>query len=154
VFTEVVSSSSVLGPLGKGVAAHMGLQPGIPVVAGGGDAQCGLLGADAIDSGQIGIIAGSTMPMQWVLERGLVDEEARLWTSHHVVPGRWTLESNGGLSGDMIDWLAGVIYSDWADPAAALFAEASQSVVGAEGIVSTLGGTCSTPAVCGSPSDI
>ena len=53
--------------------------------------------------------------------------------------GRWTIESNGGPSGDMIDWLAGVIYSGLSDPAAALFAEASQSVVGAEGIVSTLG---------------
>src|SRR5215510_10771434 len=132
LFPEIVSSGTALGPLRKEAAAHLGLQPGIPVVTGGGDAQCGLLGACAVDSGEIGIIAGSTMPMQWVLERGLVDEEARLWTSHHVVPGRWTLESNGGLSGDMIDWLAGVIYSDWADPAAALFAEASQSVVGAD----------------------
>src|SRR5262247_1075584 len=109
LFPEVVSSGTVLGPLGKDAAANLGLQQGIPVVTGGGDAQCGLLGADVLDSGEIGIIADSTMPMQWVLERGLVDEEARLWTSHHVVPGRWTLESNGGLSGDMIDWLADVI---------------------------------------------
>ena len=139
LFPEVVSSGTALGPLGKDAAAHLGLQPGIPVVTGGGDTQCGLLGAGAVDSGQIGIIAGSTMPVQWVLERGFIDTEARLWTSHHVVQGRWTLESNGGPSGDMIDWLAGVIYSGLGDPAAALFAEASQSVVGAEGIVSTLG---------------
>jgi len=74
-----------------------------------------------------------------VLERGFIDPEARLWTSHHVIQGRWTIESNGGPSGDMIDWLAGVIYSGLGDPAAALFAEASQSVAGSEGIVSTLG---------------
>ena len=74
-----------------------------------------------------------------MLDHGFIDAEARLWTSHHVVQGRWTIESNGGPSGDMIDWLAGVIYSGLSDPAAALFAEASQSVVGAEGIVSTLG---------------
>ena len=139
LFPEVVSSGTVLGPLGKDAAAHLGLLPGIPVVTGGGDTQCGLLGAGVVDSGQIGIIAGSTMPLQWVLEREFIDPEARLWTSHHVVQGRWTLESNGGPSGDMIDWLAGVIYSGLGDPAAALFAEASQSVVGAEGIVSTLG---------------
>ena len=139
LFPEVVSSGTVLGPLGKDAAAHLGLQPGIPVVTGGGDTQCGLLGAGVVDSGQMAIIAGSTMPVQWVLERGFIDTEARLWTSHHVVQGRWTLESNGGPSGDMIDWLAGVIYSGLGDPAAALFAEASQSVVGAEGIVSTLG---------------
>jgi L-ribulose-5-phosphate 4-epimerase len=139
LFPEVLLSGTVLGPLGRDAAAHLGLQPGIPVVTGGGDTQCGLLGAGAVDSGQIGIIAGSTMPLQLVLERGFIDPEARLWTSHHVIQGRWTLESNGGPSGDMIDWLAGVIYSGWRDPAAALFAEASQSVVGAEGIVSTLG---------------
>jgi L-ribulose-5-phosphate 4-epimerase len=139
LFPEVVSSGTVLGPLGKDAAAHLGLQPGIPVVTGGGDTQCGLLGAGVVDSGQMGIIAGSTMPLQWVLEREFIDTEARLWTSHHVVQGRWTIESNGGPSGDMIDWLAGVIYLGLGDPAAALFAEASQSVVGAEGIVSTLG---------------
>jgi len=139
LFPDVVSSGTVLGPLGKDAAQHLGLQPGTPVVTGGGDTQCGLLGAGAIDSGQMAIIAGSTMPLQWVLEREFIDTEARLWTSHHVVQGRWTIESNGGPSGDMIDWLAGVIYSGLSYPAAALFAEASQSVVGAEGIVSTLG---------------
>jgi autoinducer 2 (AI-2) kinase len=139
LFPEVVSSGTVLGPLGKDTAAHLGLLPGIPVVAGGGDTQCGLLGAGVINSGQVGIIAGSTMPLQLVLEREFIDPDARLWTSHHVVHGRWTLESNGGPTGDMIDWLAGVIYSGLSEPAAALFVEASQSVVGAEGIVSTLG---------------
>ena len=109
------------------------------MVTGGGDTQCGLLGAGVVDSGQIGIIAGSTMPLQLVLDHEFIDAEARLWTLHHVVQGRWTIESNGGPSGDMIDWLAGVIFSGLGDPAAALFAEASQSVVGAEGIVSTLG---------------
>ncbi|HJU61676.1 MAG TPA: FGGY-family carbohydrate kinase, partial [Candidatus Binatia bacterium] len=139
IFPEVSLSGTVLGPLSKDAALHLGLQPGIPVVTGGGDTQCGLLGAGVVASGQMAIIAGSTMPVQWVFERGLVDNEARVWTSHHVVPGRWTIESNGGPSGDMIDWLAGVLYPDLGDPAAALFAEASQSVVGAEGIVSTLG---------------
>jgi len=139
LFSEVASSGTILGSLSKDAAAHLGLRPGIPVVVGGGDTQCGLLGAGAIAPGEIGIIAGSTMPLQCVIERGFIDPEARLWTSHHVVRGCWTLESNGGPSGDMIDWLAGVIYSGSADPAAALLAEASQSVVGAEGIVSTLG---------------
>src|SRR5678815_5490348 len=69
----------------------------------------------------------------------LIDPERRVWTSHHVVEERWTVESNGGLTGDLIDWLAGVIYSGLSDPVAALFAEASQSALGAEGIVSTLG---------------
>jgi sugar (pentulose or hexulose) kinase/phosphoglycerate dehydrogenase-like enzyme/ribulose-5-phosphate 4-epimerase/fuculose-1-phosphate aldolase/putative sterol carrier protein len=139
LFPEVASAGSVLGPLNKDAAAHLGLLPDIPVVAGGGDTQCGLLGAGVINPGEIGIIAGSTMPLQWVLDNGFIDPEARLWTSHHVIQRRWTLESNGGPAGDMIDWLAGVIYAGSDDPAQALFTEASQSVIGAEGIVSTLG---------------
>ena len=94
------------------------------------------------------------MPVQRVLERGFIDAEARLWTSHHVVQGRWTLESNGGPSGDMTDWLAGVIYSGWRDPAAALFAEASQSVVGAEGIVDLGSRGVQRQRACGFPSGI
>lgn len=139
LFPEIASSGTVLGPLGKDAAYHLGLVTGIPVVIGGGDTQCGLLGAGAVETGQMAIIAGSTMPVQEVMARSFVDPEARLWTSHHLVPGRWTLEANGGPSGDTIDWLAGVIYAEFGDPAAALFAEASESVVGAEGIVSTLG---------------
>jgi L-ribulose-5-phosphate 4-epimerase len=139
LFPDVVSSGTVLGPLGKDAAQHLGLLPGIPVVAGGGDTQCGLLGLGVADPGQMAIIAGSTMPVQRVFGRGFIDPEAGLWTSHHVVQGRWTLESNGGPSGDLIDWLAGMIYLGLGDPAAALFTEASQSVVGAAGITSTLG---------------
>jgi sugar (pentulose or hexulose) kinase/phosphoglycerate dehydrogenase-like enzyme/ribulose-5-phosphate 4-epimerase/fuculose-1-phosphate aldolase/putative sterol carrier protein len=139
LFPAVVSSGTTLGPLNKDAAINLGLPAGIPVVTGGGDTQCGLLGMGVVGSGQMAIIAGSTMPVQRVLERGFIDTEARLWTSHHVMPERWTIESNGGPSGDMIDWLAGVLYTGFGDPAAALFAEASQSVVGAEGILSTLG---------------
>jgi autoinducer 2 (AI-2) kinase len=129
LFPEVASAGTVLGLLSKDAAAHLGLRPGIPVVAGGGDTQCGLLGAGVIAPDEIGIIAGSTMPLQRVLQRAFLDPEARLWTSHHVIEGLWTIESNGGPSGDMIDWLAGIIYSGLDDPAAALLAEASQSVV-------------------------
>ncbi len=139
LFPEVSLSGTVLGPLGEDAAQQLGLRPGIPVVTGGGDTQCGLLGIGVVDPGQMAVIAGSTMPVQRVFDRGVIDPEAGLWTSHHVVPGRWTLESNGGPSGDLVDWLAEVMYSGLSDSVAALFAEASQSVVGAAGISSTLG---------------
>lgn len=139
LFPEIAASGSVLGPLLEDAAHHLSLLPGIPVVTGGGDSQCGLLGAGVVQPGQMGIIAGSTMPLQLVLDTKFIDLQARVWTSHHIVEERWTVESNGGPTGDLIDWLAGVIYSGLSDPVAALFAEASQSALGAEGIVSTLG---------------
>ena len=139
LFPEIAASGSVLGPLLEDAAHQLSLLPGIPVVTGGGDTQCGLLGAGVVQPGQMGIIAGSTMPLQLVLDTKFIDLQARVWTSHHIVEERWTVESNGGPTGDLIDWLAGVIYSGLSDPVAALFAEASQSALGAEGIVSTLG---------------
>ena len=151
LFPEIAASGSVLGPLLEDAAHHLGLLPGIAVVTGGGDTQCGLLGAGVIDSGQMGIIAGSTMPLQWVVNTKLIDPETRVWTSHHVVEERWTLESNGGPTGDLIEWLAGVIYSGLSDPVAALFAEASQSAVAPKGSFQRSEPKYSTPVTCGCP---
>jgi len=33
----------------------------------------------------MGIIAGSTMPLQLVLDTKFIDPQARVWTSHHIV---------------------------------------------------------------------
>ena len=100
LFPEVVSSGTALGPLGKDAAAHLGLQPGIPVVTGGGDAQCGLLGADAVDSGEMGIVAGLTMPMQSVLYRGSLMMRRACGRHTMSFRGAGRLSPMGGLSGE------------------------------------------------------
>jgi autoinducer 2 (AI-2) kinase len=139
LFPEVAPAGTVLAPLSPQAAEHLGLMAGTPAVVGGGDTQCGLLGAGAAAAGQLGIIAGTTLVAQRVVDRPLVDPKARLWTSHHVIPGRWVLESNGGPGGEALDGMARLLYPGLPDPVAALCAEAAGAPAGADGIVSTLG---------------
>jgi autoinducer-2 kinase len=86
-------------------AAATGIPEGTPVFAGGPDTESALLGSGVLDVGQMGAVLGTTTPVQQVLETPVLDPDANLWTSPHVVPGRWVLESNGGDTGSTYRWL-------------------------------------------------
>ena len=131
---------TLLGGLTAAAAAGLGLRAGIPVAVGGGDTQCGLLGAGAVAAGQVAAIAGTTMPIQLALDRACIDAQQRLWTGCHVVPGLWVLESNAGAIGEALDWFARLLHPDSIHPVARFLAEAGASEAGAAGILSTIGG--------------
>jgi autoinducer 2 (AI-2) kinase len=151
LFPEVVSAGDPLGPITAAAATHLGVAPGTPVVAGGGDTQCGLIGAGALHEGAVGVVAGTTMPVQRVVASPVVDEARRLWTSHHAAPGHWVLESNAGPTGDMLAWLGGILYPDAPVGAAALAADAARGPVGAGGALSSLGTDVFSAAQLGLP---
>jgi sugar (pentulose or hexulose) kinase/phosphoglycerate dehydrogenase-like enzyme len=137
LFPSPVDSGARLGTLTKQAADLLGLVPGIPVAAGGADTQCGLLGAGAIKDGDLAVIAGTTMPLQLVTDSLILDESGRLWSGQHVVPGKFILESNGMVTGDIIDWFARLLYPDAPDASLNLFAEAATSLPGAACVYST-----------------
>jgi autoinducer 2 (AI-2) kinase len=136
---ELRESGSRLGELKEPAAAALGLRAGTPVAVGGGDSQCGLLGSGVVGGGQLGVAAGTSAPVLQVADRPLLDEQGRLWAVHHVVPGRWALESNAGGAGEALDWIAGLLYADAPQPAGRLLAEARQAPAGSAGLLSTLG---------------
>ena len=139
LFPEPVDSGAPIGSLTRQAADLLGLVPGIPVAAGGADTQCGLLGAGAVKDGDLAVIAGTTMPLQLVTGQLILDPTGRLWSGLHVVPGRYVLESNGLVTGDVIDWFAHLLYPDSPDGTLSLFAEAEKSVQGAMNVYSTFG---------------
>lgn len=128
-----------LGGLTSNAAAALGLRAGTPVAVAGGDTQSGLLGAGAVAPGQVAVIAGTTVPLQLVLDRPAIDPRQRIWTGCHVVPGLWVLESNAGPMGDALEWLAETLYPEAPNPAARFLAEAGRSEPGAAGLLSTFG---------------
>lgn len=139
IFPAIKSPGSLLGKLKDAAAAALGLRAGTPVAVGGGDTQCGLLGQGVTAVGALGIVAGSSVPVLQVTDRPRPDADGRLWANHHVIPGRWTLESNGGGAGEALDWIAGLLYPDVDHPILQLLHEASQSTPGSAGLVSSLG---------------
>jgi autoinducer 2 (AI-2) kinase len=134
---DVRPSGTALGRLGKDAARALGLREGIAVGVGAADTQCGLLALGVLSPNQMGALLGTSSVVQRVLSEPRLDR--RLWTGHHALEGRWVLESNGGLSGDALEWLAGALYGDTPHPVAQLLAEAAASPAGASGVMSTVG---------------
>ncbi len=139
IFPEVRPAGERLGGLRAEAAQALGLAAGTPVAVGGGDTPCGLLGVAALHAGAAAAIAGTTAPVELVLDRFPGDPDGRLWAGLHVVPGLYTLESNAGLVGESLDWLAQLLHPGVEEPVAALLAEAEAAPAGARGFLSTFG---------------
>jgi autoinducer 2 (AI-2) kinase len=80
------------------------------VFVGGADTEMALLGSGVIDPGALGVIMGTTMPLQMVTERPVLDPDGSLWTSPFVLPDRWVLESNAGDTGGAYRWLLELLF--------------------------------------------
>jgi len=104
ILAPVYPAGTVVGQVSAKAAAETGLAAGTPVVVGGADTQCGLLGMRAINPGDLAAVAGTTAPVQLVTDIPIVDPEYRMWTGCHVVPGRWVLESNARATGISYRW--------------------------------------------------
>ncbi len=140
-FADVVPSGHVVGYLLDEIAEFVGLKKKIPVVTSGADTQCALLGAGAVTQGDVCAVAGTTMPLQQVTTKFVLDEEGKLWSGLHVLPGMFVLESNGLAAGTALEWFSKILFPDYDKPVAALLYEAGKSSPGAGGVLSTLG-TC------------
>ena len=103
-FPSCLNSGETAGILRPEAAAHLGLPPGIPVSAGVADSQAGTLGCGCLDHGQTAAIVGTTVPVQMVLAEPSGDPSGRTWLGNHALPGRWVLESNGGMAGSILQW--------------------------------------------------
>jgi autoinducer-2 kinase len=117
------------GAVTAAAAAATGLPEGTPVFVGGADTESALLGSGVYEPGATGAVLGTTTPVQMVTDRPIIDPAGRLWTSCHVVPDRWVLESNAGDTGDAYRWLLELTYG--ATDAAA-HAAAEEAVAKAE----------------------
>jgi len=98
-----------VGEVTAGAARESGLAPGTPVVVGGADTQCALLGAGLLSPGRYGIAAGTTGPACLTLDVPLVDAQRGLWTSCHMEPGAWILEANCQWLGSVYQWLHDIL---------------------------------------------
>ena len=139
ILPSLKNAGTKLGKLTKIAAENLGLVPGITVAVGGPDTQLGLLGSGVTSTGQIGVVAGTTTPVQMAIDRLVLDPGMRIWTGLHVIPGLYVLESNAGQMGSSLDWIARLIHGDSRNAVGMFAAEAINSIPGAHGMVSTIG---------------
>lgn len=104
VFPSVVESGSVVGAVTPEAAAATGLRAGTPVVAGGADTQLGLVGIGAVEPGRFTVVGGTFWQQTTILDKPLIDPQARLRTLCHTIPGHWMMEGIGFYCGLTMRW--------------------------------------------------
>lgn len=112
IFPPIVPSGTIAGSVLPEVADQLGLMRDTPVVVGGGDGQCGMIGAGAITPGDVAAIAGTTTPILMNTDRPVIDRLRRTWTRSGVDVGRWALEANAGITGLAFRWLRDLLFDD------------------------------------------
>ena len=136
---RLATPASVIGEVSPRAARETSLAVGTPVVAAGPDTQCGLLGMGAAAPGAAGILAGSTAPVQMVLDRPVLDAERRTWTGAHVLEDRWVIESGATDAGGAVAWLADLVLGGGPGAARAFDRVASKAPAGSGGALAFLG---------------
>lgn len=147
LFPKVRTPGTLLGYLHKDAARATGLISGTPVIVGGGDTQCAVLGSGASAHGEVVAIAGTSTPVQMILDNPILDPEARSWTGAHVVPGQWVLETGSSYTGSALRWFRDnfcqveVIRSKQTGTNAfeLMLSEAERAPIGARGIIAQFG---------------
>jgi autoinducer 2 (AI-2) kinase len=142
IYPEIRRAGTRVGTVTAAAAEQTGLATGTPVVTGGADSQCGLLGMGGKDEGQVGIMAGWSGCVQMVTAQPIIDSGGRIWASCHVLPGKWVLESNAMESGGAYQWLKELIChgGNTAEEGYTMMDRMAQETVpGAEGVLAFLG---------------
>jgi autoinducer 2 (AI-2) kinase len=115
ILPEIRETGTVVGEVTAEGHKACGLAKGLPIVQGGADTHCALLASDA-QSREIVVVAGSTAPVMMIIDDLYCDPTQKIWTSCHMIPGKWVLESNATLTGAYLEWIVGLFCERAKDP--------------------------------------
>lgn len=100
----LVQSTEVIGYLSNEAANFLGLQPGIPLVAGGGDGQCAGAGTGVVTPGKVMVNIGTGAGIQAFLGTPRFDPNLILNCGAHIIPNAWEMEGHTQASGSVFKW--------------------------------------------------
>jgi ribulokinase len=110
---DILAIGAPVGPITGQAARALQLRPGTPVACGGIDAHIGLLGLNALQPGQLGLILGSSS-VQLALSSVPVFA-AGVWGPFEdtILPGRWLLEAGQISTGSILRWYRDNMAPGW-----------------------------------------
>ncbi len=97
--------AQVCGEVTAEAAQAIGLRPGTPVVYGGGDSHCALLGLGITGSGQGGLLLGTNSTLRVSFAGPVQALGYSVWTQQHVVPGHYTVSASSMAGSSVLSWL-------------------------------------------------
>lgn len=136
-------SNEIVGRVQDNVAEELGLAPGTPVVAGGGDQACGAVGVGVVEKGIASVALGTSGVVFVHDEQYEVDEENRLHSFCHGVPGKWHRMGVMLAAGGSFQWWRNQFgfeeieqaQKEGRDPYELLIEKAETAPIGSEGLI-------------------
>lgn len=140
---DILPLGATMGGLSAEAASALGLRPGIPVAAGGGDAFVGLLGQGVTQPGDLGVVMGSSNVLSALSVEELHFPGVFGSFPDAIIPGLNLVEGGQVSTGSVLAWFKRNFGAGAAADAAArgvsvyqlLDAEAAQVPPGAEGLI-------------------
>ncbi len=99
---RVARAGEVIGEVTAKAGDMTGIPRGTPVVVGGADSQAALVACGQTRPGQLGLIAGTTIPIMMSYDQPFLDPGQQLWTHCHMFDDLWIIESQGGDAGKIL----------------------------------------------------
>jgi ribulokinase len=140
---DILPLGAAVGGLSEDAASALGLRPGIPVAAGGGDAFVGLPGQGVTQPGDLGVVMGSSNVLSALSVEELHFPGVFGSFPDAIIPGLNLVEGGQVSTGSVLSWFKRNFGAGAAADAAArgvsvyqlLDAEAAQVPPGAEGLI-------------------
>ena len=135
---EIGRSSKLAGHVTLEAAGATGLEPGTPVVYGGGDSHCALVGLGVIGSGEAGLLLGSNSTLRASFDGPIKPLQQMVWVQQHVAPGSFTVSASSMAGSSVLSWFRGVCFEDEPKSAAAyrhLESLATSAPAGCDGLL-------------------
>lgn len=104
VLPSIASPADIAGAVTKSAATRTGLRAGTPVVYGGGDSHCALLGLGCIENSHTGLLLGTNSTLRTVFNKFIYHPQLKLWGQHHVVPGHYTISASSMAGASVLNW--------------------------------------------------
>ena len=128
---EVYEGPQSTGTLRREAAEELGLPPGIPVAAGGGDNAAAAVGTGIVAPGLVSSSIGTSGVLFAHTERFNPDPSGRLHAFCHAVPGAYHLMAVTLSAGGSLSWWREAVGGDFDE----MVGDASEVPAGSEGLV-------------------
>jgi xylulokinase len=116
-------------------AAHTGLKPGTPVVAGAGDQAGGAVGMGIVRAGAVSATIGTSGVVFAATDNPAMDAKGRVHTFCHAVPGRWHVMGVTQAAGLSLRWLRDLLRNSAELSYDQLTREAAAAPAGSDGVL-------------------
>jgi len=104
IFPEPSYSDEIVGEVTEEAAREAGLAPGIPVVGGGGDRGCEVLGSGVLGPDRVEESTGTGSTTATTVNSPITDPKMRVVVTVHVIRGKWSIEAGMATAGAILRW--------------------------------------------------